>query len=450
MNKTISRSPVHVVYGGAHLFKSETPRKLGDIALRSLETFAPDFVQFAEAMNFVENGRLPKSAKAITDVEKKFQNDSLKLRSENPATWFAAAVYDRTKTKLSTEPVEDFRIDFEDGYGFRSDSEEDADAANAARQLATAFNNGTITAFSGFRVKAYGAETRKRAARTLKIFLEAFLDKSNNKLPENFVITLPKVTNKKEVAGLCRDLKKIEKKPGLEEGSIRIEIMVEHPLAIIDKNGNFALREIVEASGGRCVAAHFGAYDYTASLGIAASHQDLAHPTCDFARQMMLVSLKPLGIRMSDSVTTQMPVPVHRGEKLTPRQRAENKAAVFSGWRKHFGNVTRSLSHGFYQSWDLHPNQLVARYAAVYAFFLEATDSQGARLRGFLDKAAQATLTENAFDDAATAMGIVNFFRQGLDCGAINETEIKNATGLTVAQLRNFSFKDITKTEERS
>jgi len=45
-----SRSPVHVVYGGANLFKSDTPQKLGKLALKSLETYAANFVEFAQAM----------------------------------------------------------------------------------------------------------------------------------------------------------------------------------------------------------------------------------------------------------------------------------------------------------------------------------------------------------------------------------------------------------------
>lgn len=438
-----SRSPVHVMYGGANLFKSRTPRKLGDIALTSLETYSKTFVEFATAIGLHGAENLPKSTKEVAGLEKAFLKDPLRLKTENYSAWFAATVYSRTAAKLKAEPVEDFRIDFEDGYGFRSDAEEDADAVAAADELAVAFKEGTITAFTGFRVKSYAAETRERAKRTLKVLLETFFRKSNDRLPPNFVVTLPKVTNKKEVAELCRDLKKIEKTAGLKGGSVKIEIMIEHPLAIIDKKGNLALKDLVAAARSRCVAAHFGAYDYTASLGIAASHQGVAHPACDFARQMMLVSLGPLGIRLSDSVTTQLPVRVHKGGKLSKTQQAENKAAVVAGWQAHFNNVRRSMADGFYQSWDLHPNQLVARYAAVYSFFLEAADAQAARLRAFIEKATTATLTGNAFDDAATVMGIVNFFRQGHDCGALSEAEIKTATGLTVAELKIGSFKEL-------
>ena len=211
--------------------------------------------------------------------------------------------------------------------------------------------------------------------------------------------------------------------------------MIEHPLALIDKNGNIALRTLVEAARGRCTSAHFGAYDYTASLGIAASHQHLRHDACNFARQMMLAALSPIGIRLSDSVTTQMPIPVYKGTQLSEKEKAENKRSVIAGWRTHFNNVTHSMTNGFYQSWDLHPNQLVARYAAVYAFFLESADAQVGRLKAFVSMATQATLTGNTFDDAASARGLVNFFARAVDCRALTSDEVGIATGKDIEEL---------------
>src|SRR5687767_7372477 len=235
------RSPIHVVYGGAHLFTAGTARKFGEIALRSLETYAPNFNEFGAVFNIEDSKRRP----------------------------LASAVYDRVRRKLETEPVEDLRIDFEDGYGFRADAEEDADAERCAGELAAAFRNGSITAFSGFRIKSYASETRERSRRTLNIFLDELLAATKGKLPENFVVTLPKITERKEVTALSRDLKKIEKMNRLNEDGVKIELMIEHPLAIIDRKGDLALRNIIDSACGRCVAAHFGAYDYTAALGIA-------------------------------------------------------------------------------------------------------------------------------------------------------------------------------------
>lgn len=441
--QTASRSPVHVVYGGAHLFKNDTPQKLGKIALRSLDTYAPNFVEFADAMWLKGCETLPRLGKGIADLEKRLRKDDEKVRSENYAAWFAWTVYHRTIQKLQNEPVEDFRIDFEDGYGFRTDAEEDADAIAAARELADAYKNKSITHFSGFRIKSFAAETQERAIRTLKLFFDTFLHATRKKLPDNFVVTLPKVTDKKEVAEFCKHLKKIEKDSHLKGGAIKIELMIEHPLAVIDEKGNIALRSLVAAARGRCTSAHFGAFDYTAILGIAASHQHLRHDACNFARQMMLIALAPIGIRVSDSVTTQMPVPIHKGNELNDMEMAENKRSVISGWRAHFNNVTRSMIDGFYQSWDLHPNQIVARYAAVYAFFLETIDEQAERLKAFVEKATQANLTGNMFDDAATAQGLVNFFLRGIDCGALTNNEVVESTGLSTEELRSMSFLQI-------
>lgn len=432
-----TRSPVHVVYGGAHLFKSATPQKLGGIALKSLETYAPNFVEFADAMWLKGCETLPHFEKGIADLESQLRKNGEKVKVGNYAAWFAWTVYQQTVEKLRIEPVDDFRIDFEDGYGFRTDAEEDADAVAAARELAEAYKKNTITHFSGFRVKSYAAETRERAVRTLKLFLDTFLKATKKKLPDNFVVTLPKVTDKKEVADLCRHLKKIEKDAGLREGVIKVEIMIEHPLAIIDKKGNLATRSIVDAARGRCTSVHFGALDYTASLGIAASHQHLRHDACNFARQIMLIVLSPIGIRLSDSVTTQMPVPVHKRAKLSEAEIAENKRSVIAGWRVHFNNVTNSMIDGFYQSWDLHPNQLVARYAAVYAFFLDSADAQAARLRSFVEKATQATLTGNTFDDAASARGLINFFVRAVDCHALSPQDVKIAIGMDIEGLNH-------------
>jgi len=231
--------------------------------------------------------------------------------------------------------------------------------------------------------------------------------------------------------------------------SIGIEIIIETPLAIVDKRGRIPLIGLIKAAKSRPVAAHFGAYDYTASLGISADHQDLNHAACNFARQMMLIALSPSGVRLSDSVTTELPVPIHRGNDFSQAQSNENKHSVHSGWLKHFQNVTQSMAAGFYQSWDLHPNQLVARYAAVYSFFFEAKDAQAVRLKSFIEKAAQANLTGNTFDDAASAKGLINFFRQGSDCGAFTDEEILESTGLSSAELKSPSFVQNCQNRER-
>jgi hypothetical protein len=136
-----------------------------------------------------------------------------------------------------------------------------------------------------------------------------------------------------------------------------------------------------------------------------------------------------------------MPVAIHKDAKLTDEQKSENRQSIHAGWREHFDNVTASMTNGFYQSWDLHPNQLVARYAAVYAFFLRSKDSDAARLRSFIERATRATMTGHTFDDAASANGLLNYFRLGLDCGAFTSAEIKKATDLSPNELRNFKWR---------
>ena len=203
------------------------------------------------------------------------------------------------------------------------------------------------------------------------------------------------------------------------------------------------MRRLVEAARSRNTSAHFGAFDYTASFGITATHQHLQHDACRFARAAMQVNLAPLGIRLSDSVTTEMPVPLFRGENLTEKQSVENRRAVHAAWRKHFNNVTHSLINGFYQSWDLHPAQLAARYAAVYAFFLESAETQAARLKNFIGKATRAMMTGNLFDDAASAQGLLNFFIRAVGCGAMTEAEVLQKTDLSPAELKSASFAKI-------
>jgi len=109
----------------------------------------------------------------------------------------------------------------------------------------------------------------------------------------------------------------------------------------------------------------------------------------------------------------------------------------------HFDDVRHSLEGGFYQGWDLHPAQLVTRYAALYSFFLEGIDAAGARLSNFIGKGAQATLIGDVFDDAATGQGLLNFFLRGINSGAITEDEALEMTGLTADELRTRSFVKI-------
>jgi hypothetical protein len=104
-----------------------------------------------------------------------------------------------------------------------------------------------------------------------------------------------------------------------------------------------------------------------------------------------------------------------------------------------FEDTLHSLQNGLYEGWDLHPAQLVVRYAAVYSFFLSGLPAASGRLKTFVEKAALASLFGDVFDDAATGQGLLNFFLRGIACGAITEEEAL-ATGLTLEEIRLRSF----------
>jgi len=441
------RQPIHVVYGGAHLFRSGTAKRLGELALKSLDEHGADFAAFARAVGLAGANSLPESPDAAASIAKSIEADPEAARRENPAAWFAHTVYRRIREKLRREPVEDLRIDFEDGYGNRPDDEEDGHAAAVAGEVSAGLNAGELPPFFGIRIKPLNEELRERSIRTLDIFLTTLAEKSRGELPKRFYITLPKVALPDEVAVLADICSRIEPLLEFEPGALRIELMVETPHAIFNERGEANLLALVGAARGRCAAVHFGPYDYTASLQIAATYQPIAHFASDFARGVMQVALAGTGIRIADGPTNIMPIPPHRAAKdgatLSARQVDENRAAVHRGWNIHFENVRRSLGNGYYQGWDLHPAQLPARYAAVYSFFLENLDASAERLRNFIEKAAQATRVRQVFDDAAMAQGLLNYFAQAINCGALTAEEVQRLTTLSAAEIRSGSFLKI-------
>ncbi len=367
--------PVHTVYGGAHLFKADTAAKLGALALKA---FPADEAGFGEIFG------LPQP--------------------------LCGRVHARVREKLHRQPVEDFRIDFEDGFGYRPDAEEDSHAIRAAVEVVRGMNESSLPPGIGIRIKPLTEISRPRAIRTLELFLKEL----NGRIPEGFVVTLPKVTTPAQVSELLRMLPE----------NLGIELMIETPQSIIDAEGRIAIPHLIRAANGHCRALHFGAYDYTGSCGITAAYQDLDHPACDFARNIMQVATAGLDIALSDGATTMLPV---GGDAVT----------INRALKLHFDQTQRSLRNGFYQGWDLHPAQLPARFAAVYAFFLQSFDTAVHRLKAFFENAAKATLAGNAFDDAATGKGLANFFVRAHSCGAITAQEIR-AAGLSLDEIRAF------------
>ena len=413
------RQPVHTMYGGAQLFTYDVAVKNSQIALKTMADYAPDARTFAQAFGWVENGQ------------------RLAPRHET--------VYSRVMEKLKREATEDFRIDFEDGYGNRPDPEEDRHAELAAREVARGMKEKCLPQFIGIRIKPFIEELAGRSIRTLDLFVSTLLQETGGKLPSGFVITLPKVQIPEQVTALAKVLAQLEAAHRLAPGTLKLEIMVETTQSVINQKGEIVVPSLISAAGGRCLGAHLGTYDYTASCSVTASHQAMDNPVCDFAKHVMQVSLGGTGVMLSDGATNVMPVGPHRateGSALTAAQIAENREVVHRAWRLSYGHIRHSLATGYYQGWDLHPAQLPVRFASVIDFFLESLGPASIRLKNFVEKAAQATLVGDVFDDAATGQGLLNFFLRGINCGAITEDEARG-TGLTLEEIRGRSFLKI-------
>jgi hypothetical protein len=234
--ETGERQPVHTVYGGAHLFRSDSASKLGAVALAALQEYAPDAPTFGRALGLDEP--------------------------------LAGTVRARVVDKLQREPVEDFRIDFEDGYGSRPDSEEDGHARSAAEEVAKGLTAKTLPPFIGIRIKPMSRELHTRSLRTLDLFVSTLV-RSANRLPPNFVVTIPKLMAPAHVSAVARACDALERRLALRpRGVLKLELMIETPQSILGVDGRCALRELVAAGRGRVTGAHFGTYDYTALCGI--------------------------------------------------------------------------------------------------------------------------------------------------------------------------------------
>jgi citrate lyase beta subunit len=377
--------PVHVVYGGAHLFTSGTLDKLGARARDAMEQWGEGFAR----------------ALGIDDDH-------------------ADEVVARVRRKLAEQPVESFCIDFEDGYGPRSDQEEDEEATRAAKELAATKTDAAI----GIRIKPLSGQA-DRGTRTLASFLTTLVEAGG--VPERFTVTLPKVTSDNEIGVLKRTLERLEIVLGIQD-PIGIELMIETPQALLDAKGVVPIRSIAESAGDRVVCVHLGAYDLTSELGVTAVDQRLDHPFCDLARMLLQMSLAGTSIAVSDGATTLLPIPPKDAS------RADALAAVHRAWALHARNVRRAIDVGIWQGWDLHPAQLPARYGALFAHFISRRAEMKARQRTFQENAERASRVGQTFDDAATGRGLENFFRRGVACGALEGETTENVSPATQAK----------------
>lgn len=370
------RQPIHTVYVPADRYRGTVCRDWGDAALATLDEHRSTFAALVD-----EQGA-----------------DAVDLES-------------RVHSKLVNEPVEDLRVDFEDGYGARSDEVEDGHASSAAGDLAASIREGTAAPFFGIRMKCLEAPTRRRGLRTLAIVVGELV--AAQAPLDGFVTTLPKATSVDQVTAMVHICEQLEQTFNLDVGTLRFEIQVETPQAILGPDGTALVAHMVHAADGRCTALHYGTYDYSAFCGIAAQYQSMAHPVADYAKLVMQAAAAGTGVRLSDGSTNILPV--GDGE------------AVRDAWRLHLGLVRRSLERGYYQGWDMHPAQLPTRYAATFGFYRDGLPRAAGRLRNYLDHTGSGVL-----DEPATARALADYLLRAANCGAANAAELHGLTGLSI------------------
>ena len=402
--------------------------------------FAPDFVSFANALGLKDADSLPDNNAAIDALLTEIQNNG--IDPKNSAVWLAWRVYAQVKKKLEREAVEDFRLDYEDGFGIHPDEKEDAVAVQGAKEVADGMKQNILPPFIGIRIKPFNSEFVERSVRTLNIFVSTLLEETGGVLPENFVVTLPKVEIPEQAAALVKVFEVLEADSVLNSGELKMEIMIETTQSVFNADGEVTARKIANAAGHRCVGAHFGTYDYTASCDLIAAYQTMDNEVCDFARQVMKVAFGGSGIFLSDGATNIIPLAPHHGENLSALQNSENLESVHRSWKLSYGHIRHSLANAFYQGWDLHPAQLPVRYAANAAFFLEQLQVSTGRLRNLVEQASSATVSGDVFDDAATGQGLLNYFFRALNSGAIDPEDVESA-GVTVEEVQAGSFRNI-------
>ena len=371
---TAARQPVHTVYVPGHLFRSDLVGVWGADAAATIDERAGLFAEVAGGPDLVS----------------------------------------RVRAKLAAEPIEDLRVDFEDGYGDRGDAVEDADVLAAAAALAVAIAEGTAPPFHGIRFKSLEAPTRRRGVRTLTLFLHRLLEEGGTLA--DFVVTLPKITSVDQVEAMVELAEGLEDSLGLDPGALRFELQIETPQSILGPDGTALVAPMIHAGAGRVTALHYGTYDYSAFCGIPAAYQSMEHPVADHAKLVMQAAAAGTGVRLSDGSTNILPV--------------GDDADVRLGWELHARLVRRSLERGYYQGWDLHPAQLPTRFAATYAFYREGLDAVARRLRNYVEQSASSIM-----DEPATARALADFVVRGVDCGAVTADEAQQSIGIDAAGL---------------
>ncbi|WP_406049339.1 DUF6986 family protein [Kribbella sp. NBC_00889] len=390
------RQPVHTVYVPADRYDARTVADWGAEARAALGEYGASATQLAEAL-----GLLP-------------------VPTGDPGPALTEELYELVRAKLEREPIEDLRIDFEDGYGTRPDDQEDAAAVAAARSLAETVTAGVAPPYHGLRIKSLEAPSRRRGVRTLDLFVREL----GGALTEGFVITLPKVTSVEQVEAMMLVLDAVEAERGVPAGSLKFEIQVETPQSILGSDGTALVARMIKAGAGRVTGLHYGTYDYSASLGVAAAYQSMEHPVADHAKDVMQLAAAGTGVFVSDGSTNVLPV--------------GSADAVHAAWRLHLRLVRRSLGRGIYQGWDMHPAQLPTRFVANYLFYREGLETAAARLHAYLGQGASGYL-----DEPATAAALAGFVLRGMECGAVDQAEVDKLIGVDTAGLAKLARRPL-------
>jgi citrate lyase beta subunit len=393
--------PVHVMYGGAHLFTEKTFEKIAKLSIEAFRFAAPN----ASALN----------ARCGQGWSGEFANE----------------IFKRVEAKILSAPLEDYRIDFEDGYGVRSDDEEDAHAVSTARVVVATANDQYTPKNIGIRLKPLSTSGMRRSLKTLALFVESFSRERKQHLPgpKHLIVTLPKVTNAEQVATLVEILDGYEKDLHLGHSFFSIELIIESPEAFLGRDGTIPLASFMHAAAGRCRSLHFGVYDFTSSIGIGSAGQSVDHLACDFARMWIQLgaALAP-NVTVSDGIISRLPI-------LPKELNEESRSQFDSAWLYNYQQMTRSLANGYYQGWDLHPCQLPIRHIANHVYVLRELEGAAARLKAFAAKSAQASHVGGVFDDRASVLGLLNFFDRAIASGVVSSQEIA-AAGVDLPAVR--------------
>lgn len=361
--------PVHTVYVGAADVDEDTPARWGRRALAIAADAAPVVAELAS-------------------------DDVAEIVSK----------------RLRDNPIEDFRIDLEDGYGWRGDAAEDADARRAGQTLAAwTGDRPHAPRVAGIRAKGLGARERDRGIRTLELVLDAA-----GGVPDGFVFTVPKLRDVRQVEAVNVMCAEFERVHGLADGALRYELQVEIPQAIVGADGTATVARAIHAGAPRVVGLHYGTYDYSAACGIVSAQQSLAHPAADHAKSVMQAAAAQTGVWISDGSTQVMPT--------------GSPESVAAALRRHHALVIRSLERGFYQGWDMHPGHLVTRWLAVFGFFRSAMPTAARRLQAYFERQ-----SGEVVDEPATAMSLALVLQRGLAAGAFTEDEITDIAPLCTA-----------------